>query len=489
MGVNESELGARLERVAATGVEPTLVAGLDHLIRDADDIELFRVNPLSYARVAEIDEVASIELFLHATKTGLFQMEWNIVCRTCGNVFKSFRRLEKVDSHFHCTLCDLENESRLDDVIQVVFTVDRTVRDIVFHHPEKLTLEQLLFQYHYSREARTRVGETLSVDWLRKATVELRWLETGEQAHVETALEEGALLIRDWRTSISFFVAQPGEKTKRAYALAIGDDGLDPSDIPTAEVPIPTPLGTLLLPAVHGLAPSDLELTITNRARERRPLWIVKYPSTFLEREVALVETAPALSAKRLLNTAVFRRLFRSEAPGDGAGLTVTDLTYLFTDLKNSTAMYDSIGDATAYNLVMEHFDTIGSAVAGHNGAVIKTIGDAVMATFVDPADAVTAALDMVERIRTSDDDLQLKVGVHRGHSIAVSLNERLDYFGQNVNIAARTQQLAGASEVFLTQDVLDAPGVAEMLGDCDLERVASDMNGVGEEIPVYRVG
>ena len=106
--------------------------------------------------------------------------------------------------------------------------------------------------------------------------------------------------------------------------------------------------------------------------------------------------------------------------------------------------------------------------------------------------DAVRAALDMVRRIKdvgdAGNDELELKVGVHRGHSIAVTLNERLDYFGQNVNIAARTQQLADASEILLTQDVLDDEAVADLLADTQLEPVTAEMRGVAEEIPIYRV-
>ena len=171
---------------------------------------------------------------------------------------------------------------------------------------------------------------------------------------------------------------------------------------------------------------------------------------------------APFLSGKRLLTTQTFRDLFRSEVIGGNEGIGVKDIALLFTDLKGSTALYDRIGDLNAFALVQQHFEQLQGVTVRHNGAIIKTIGDAVMAAFLNPADAVQAALDMRSEIaafneRQPDKALILKIGVHKGAAIAVTLNERLDYFGQTVNIAARVQNLADADEIFVSQDVYDA--------------------------------
>jgi len=104
----------------------------------------------------------------------------------------------------------------------------------------------------------------------------------------------------------------------------------------------------------------------------------------------------------------------------------------------------------------------------------------------------VSAAIAMVGAIGSmavgGEGRLELKVGVHRGHSIAVTLNERLDYFGQNVNIAARTQQNAGPNEILITGDVMEDGGVADLLAGYEITEVASEMPGVEEDIAVYRV-
>ncbi|MFL5159484.1 MAG: adenylate/guanylate cyclase domain-containing protein [Microvirga sp.] len=74
----------------------------------------------------------------------------------------------------------------------------------------------------------------------------------------------------------------------------------------------------------------------------------------------------------------------------------------LFTDLKGSTDLYDRIGDLNALSLVQQHFERLRDVTVRHGGAIIKTIGDAVMAAFVEPADAVRAALAMLQDMERS---------------------------------------------------------------------------------------
>jgi class 3 adenylate cyclase len=165
----------------------------------------------------------------------------------------------------------------------------------------------------------------------------------------------------------------------------------------------------------------------------------------------------------------------------------------LFTDLKGSTALYDRIGDLSAFSLVQQHFGRLQDATVRHNGAVIKTIGDAVMAAFLEPLDAVRAALSMRAEIAAFNRDqpnkeLVLKIGVHRGAAIAVTMNDRLDYFGQTVNVAARVQALADADEIFLSGDVYDADDVAAELADLAVEPQTTKLRGIDEDVRVFLV-
>jgi class 3 adenylate cyclase len=240
------------------------------------------------------------------------------------------------------------------------------------------------------------------------------------------------------------------------------------------------------------VAPGKVTFEITSAAKRRFAFGIMQLPPG-VDRPPPLT-FAPFLSGKQLLTTQTFRDLFRSEVIRGQEGLGVKDIALLFTDLKGSTALYDRIGDLNAFALVQQHFDRLQDVTVRHNGAIIKTIGDAVMAAFIKPADAVQAALDMRGEIaafneRQSDKALVLKIGVHKGAAIAVTQNERLDYFGQTVNIAARVQNLADADEIFVSQDVYDATGVRDGLAVFAVEPRKAQLRGVQQELPVSRVG
>ena len=84
--------------------------------------------------------------------------------------------------------------------------------------------------------------------------------------------------------------------------------------------------------------------------------------------------------------------------------------------------------------------------------------------------------------------ELILKIGVHKGAAIAVTLNDRLDYFGQTVNIAARVQNLADADEIYISEDVHEAEGVGAALQGFAVERHVAKLRGVHQDLPVLRI-
>src|SRR5262249_2515691 len=181
-----------------------------------------------------------------------------------------------------------------------------------------------------------------------------------------------------------------------------------------------------------------------------------------------LSQRRPFLTAKRLLTNQTFRDIYRTDALDVDQGLKITSLTFLFTDLKGSTALYERVGDLVAYDLVRAHFGLLNDIVAAETGAVVKTIGDAVMATFPTPDRAVAAALRMRDAMRRlsethEPEDLLLKIGIHEGPCLAVTLNDRLDYFGQTVNVAARVQGPADSRSIYISGNVIDHPGASKL--------------------------
>ncbi len=239
------------------------------------------------------------------------------------------------------------------------------------------------------------------------------------------------------------------------------------------------------------IAPGKVTFEITSAATKRFAFGIMQCRRA--STAPPPLHFAPFLSGKRLLTTQTFRDLFRAEVIRGSEGIGVKDIALLFTDLKGSTALYDRIGDLNAFALVQQHFEQLQGVTARHHGAVIKTIGDAIMAAFLDPADAVGAALDMRREIaafnqRQPDKALILKIGVHKGAAIAVTLNDRLDYFGQTVNIAARVQNLADADEIVVSEDVFDSAGVKDGLASFAVEPRNAQLRGVEQNMTVFRV-
>jgi class 3 adenylate cyclase len=146
-----------------------------------------------------------------------------------------------------------------------------------------------------------------------------------------------------------------------------------------------------------------------------------------------------------------------------------------------------------AFDLVRQHFGYLRECITRNSGALVKTIGDAVMASFVDPLDALRAALEMRDEIARFNDEagdnlIGLKVGLHAGACLAVTLNDRLDYFGQTVNIAARVQALSAADEIVITDDVLLLEGAAELVAGLPIEPTVVQLKGVAGEVRVHRV-
>lgn len=195
----------------------------------------------------------------------------------------------------------------------------------------------------------------------------------------------------------------------------------------------------------------------------------------------------PFLSAARVLSNQTFLDLFASETIVAAEGLKVRRLTLLFTDIQGSTAMYERVGDMKAFDLVRLHFGFLRDAIAGNSGALVTTIGDAVMASFHDPRDALRAALDMHARIarfnaEAGEELIALKMGGHTGTCLAVTLNGRLDYFGQGVNLAARVQALSEGNEIVLTEELLRAPRVREVIDGHALSSESVELRAFGEQ-------
>ena len=195
-----------------------------------------------------------------------------------------------------------------------------------------------------------------------------------------------------------------------------------------------------------------------------------------------------ALTAHRVTTLQGFRDLFPAERLAPGEEADISQVVLMFTDLKGSTALYERVGDGAAYRMVRRHFALLAATVREHDGAMVKTIGDAIMAAFVRPRDAVAAALDAIRAVEAGPDDLEIKIGIHAGPSVAVTLNDRLDYFGGTVNMAARLQGESVGGDIVLSQVVAADAGVAELLEGHEVTRQSARLRGFESPVAFLRV-
>src|SRR5205085_9879318 len=110
----------------------------------------------------------------------------------------------------------------------------------------------------------------------------------------------------------------------------------------------------------------------------------------------------------------------------------------------------------------------------------------AVMASFGDPANAVKAALAMQSAIKSHD--LVLKLGIHVGPSVVVNLNDRLDYFGSTVNMAARLQGQSAGGDIVLSRAVADDPAVKPLLAGVPVREESVPLKGFAQPVEFVRV-
>lgn len=452
--------------------DPEVAGQLERLVTEGLDRELVRINAIAFAEKHKLDEERTIATLLHAAKIGIFDMSWNVLCPGCGGVLDSNTTLKTVHSDVYaCSLCATDYEPTLDAMVEVTFTVSSRVRPVAAHSADTLPPLEYFRQLYFSTEL--QLPEDFEKLW-DKITLESLDLPAGEKAIISLQLPQQFIIVFDPITHTAQFLDVKGEPTKERQALTVIFETSRSQQ------------------ATIKMRPGPLRLSVENRT-DRKLL-----PTVFIadhDLHDMMKRRRSFLTAKRLLSNQTFRDIFRTDTLDVDQRLKITSLTFLFTDLRGSTELYERVGDLVAFDLVRAHFGVLHEIVASEAGAVVKTIGDAVMATFPTPDRAVSAALRMRDAMlklneERGREDLLLKIGIHEGPCIAVTLNERQDYFGQTVNIAARVQGLAKSREIFATDSVIMDVRASDVLQANGLAPTAHNatLRGIANEVSVYAI-
>ena len=453
--------------------DPAVTDAIAELIAKGEDHELNRINALDFSSRRGFDEERVISAFLHASRLGLFDLTWNVLCPGCSGVLDAHDTLKSLrHEDYHCGLCACGYEPSVDEQVEVAFTVSPKIRRIAAHDPNTLPVWEYYKQVFWSS------GIDLNKDTFpslaEEVTLDALELPAGEKAVLSLQLPQQFIIAFEPVTHSAHFIDVQGEPTKERQQLSLVYNKAHP------------PTGSITL------RPGPLRLSLDNQAGMRT------LPTVFIAGDALhkmLGKRRPFLTAKRMLSNQTFRDVFKADNLNIDQRLKITSLTFLFTDLKGSTALYERVGDLAAFDLVRAHFQALLGIISAEKGAVVKTIGDAVMATFVRPEHAIVAGLRMRAamdelNVQRGRDDLIVKIGIHEGPCLAVMLNERQDYFGQTVNIAARVQGLSTSQAIHVTGGVIDAPAVAAILEKQAITPIQKQaaLRGIADAVVVYEI-
>lgn len=423
-------------QMSQAGHDPTLVSRTIEFVRNAPDDQLTRIRPFVLADRWGVDRYGLLEVFLRATRLGLFDLSWDLLCPSCRGAKVQTQHLHDVSAHAHCPSCNIDYEVDFDHAVEATFHVNPAIKavkraDYCLGSPQN-TPHLLIQQVLKSGEQRTlNVALDLGA---------YRWVAPSV---AQTAADDpiASPSLKEWANGQAMLAIRRAV-ADRNYTLTINADGQS------------------IQSSTDLLGVGDVQISLVNNSPAPQIVFLAQTEWS-----------DQACTAAEITSLQAFRDLFSSEALRPGESITVENLTILFTDLKGSTALYQSIGDASAFRQVMDHFAILRDGVTRHHGGLVKTIGDAIMAVFTDPADAVAAALDIQHGIRDynatqTGQPLVLKLGIHQGTCIAVTLNERLDYFGTVVNIAARLEGQSHGGDIVVSESVASDPGVNALINN-----------------------
>ena len=431
--------GERLEaarkRLEELGHNPQTVARLTELLLNADDLSLLRMRPYALADYWKTPRRSTLELFLQASRLGLLDMRWEMICPMCRGAADSVGSLSEVHAAGHCETCEVDFTANFDEQVEVTFRPGESIRPLA---------DQMIFcTGSPQREPHIHITENV---------------EAGESRSLGTMLTPGPY-------NIYVF----GKGIEKTIPLNASPEGERQLELTASRLPEASEISLIPFIRLQNDLDTGLSIVLEKVSRENN-----------------------AATAADVTSIQLFRDMFSREALRAGEEMTIQSVTLMFTDLRESTRMYRQIGDGPAFGRVREHFEILEKTIAAEGGAVVKTIGDAVMAVFRQPVGAFKAINSAFDEIsaRGGSPELNLKVGIHSGPCIAVTLNERLDYFGSTVNIAARLPGLAQGGEIIFSREVLNDPEVQGWLKTLPQQAGAfkSNVKGFDDPFDLWRL-
>lgn len=406
-----NRLQLRLERVRDQEIEPAVIDTLGQFLEHASDQEVSRIRPKAFAARFSLDATQVIHACLHGTREGLLVLLWDILCPSCqipANVQESLASLE---SHGHCEACNVDFELDFSNSIEMIFRAHPEIRDV---------------------EVRTYCigGPAFSAHVVAQSRI-----APGERFEVEVALPEGAYRLRG--PQLPYAVDLRASRTSAVGRLEIALSKPPPREvIPTLKV------GAQVITLLND---GSAELLVR------------------LERVASRHDAVTAADASSL---SLFRELLPDQVLSAGQMVSVATVTLLSVQLDRAADLYTELGDGEAFAMIRGGLVALEAAITQHGGAVVKFVGEGMLATFNDPLKATAAACDLPRAVQPSDQErgLDVRAALHTGPAMVTMLNDRLDYFGSTVHATTQLLELAQPGHFLTTNAITSNPEVSRLI-------------------------
>src|SRR5258708_22024546 len=214
-----SEIQAQISVLKQTA-DAAVADAIARLIDEGEDHELNRINVLDFSKRTGLDEERVISGLRHATRPGLFDLTWNVLCPGCGGVLDADSTLKSLrPDDYHCGLCACGYEASVDEQVEVAFTVSPRIRRIAAHDPNSLPVWEYFKQVFWSsgvdlnKESFASLTDEVTLDTLE--------LPAGEKATMSLQLPSDFIIVFEPVTHAAQFIDVQGEPTKERQQLSL----------------------------------------------------------------------------------------------------------------------------------------------------------------------------------------------------------------------------------------------------------------------------
>ncbi|WP_430789882.1 adenylate/guanylate cyclase domain-containing protein [Virgibacillus flavescens] len=432
--VELTNLETNEKKLAKMPIKAELIELLHKHIVTRPDQEVVNMRAGTLAGKWNADKTDTLRLFLYATKAGILNLNWTLVCPNCRVAKVEFNSLSNLSNDFHCDLCGVSYNADFENYVELKFSVNPSIRKA---YENSYCVGGPMITPHVLVQRVVLPGETVVIPYpATTRSLQLRVLQANHKAELGNG------------------------STDQTASIVYTDNGwIKPAYSRQVTIPIENHTDHSIVLAVEE----------TNWDEE-------------------------ATTAAEVTAMQEFRDLFSAEVLAPGQQVGIENVTILFSDLEGSTSLYEEIGDANAYGQVRRHFDYLTQWISTFNGSIVKTIGDAVMAVFYRPEDGVNAALHIQKNMgkynETSKKPIVLKIGLYSGPAIVVNSNNRLDYFGRTVNIAARIQNKSHGGDIVVHQSYFQNNTIYSLLNDNETsyEPFTAELKGIESKVNLMRI-